>query len=152
MSLFLCRSCALNNLFAFMIRDALTEYSYVGEMAGLFYSLKPNKMGVELSVRGYSGNQDVYLAQILSVLYGEKTFASEDRFEAVYEMHRKGVESSEADPLKSQAKFLLCSILCPRTFSRTARMKVRPAFIPNSENISIFSFTPSITNYNHIPF
>ena len=115
----------LNNLFTFMIRDALTEYSYLGQMAGLFYSLKPNKMGVELSIRGYSENQDIYLSNILSVIYGENTFSNEDRFEDVYEMHKKGIESSEADPLKSQVKFLLCSILCPRTFLRRERMKVR---------------------------
>ena len=108
-----------------MIRDALTEYSYLGEMAGLFYSLRPNKMGVELSIRGYSENQDIYLTNILSVFYGEKTFSSEDRFGDVYEMHKKGIESSDADPLKSQVKFLLCSILCPRTFLRKERMKVR---------------------------
>ena len=132
-----------------MIRDALTEYSYVGEMAGLFYSLKPNKMGVELSVRGYSENQNVYLAQILSVVYGEKTFSNEDRFESVYEMHRKGVESSEADPLKSQVKFLLCSILCPRTFSRTARMKVRSSLIANS-SLSLLHF-PFLELNIHFP-
>lgn len=119
------RSSVLNNLFTFMIRDAITEYSYLGQMAGLFYSLKPNKMGVELSIRGYSENQDIYLTNILSVLYGEKTFSNEDRFDDVYEMHKKGIESSEADPLKSQVKFLLCSILCPRTFLRMERMKVR---------------------------
>ena len=119
------RSSVLNNLFTFMIRDALTEYSYLGQMAGLFYSLKPNKMGVELSIRGYSENQDIYLGNILSVIYGGKTFSNEDRFEDVFEMHKKGIESSEADPLKSQVKFLLCSILCPRTFLRRERMKVR---------------------------
>ena len=47
----------LFSVLAYLIKDLLTEYAYLGELAGLFYSLKPTKNGLELSVRGYSRNQ-----------------------------------------------------------------------------------------------
>ena len=42
----------MNNLFVFLIRDALKEYAYCGQLAGLFYTLKPIKTGMVLCVRG----------------------------------------------------------------------------------------------------
>ena len=114
------KSCSLNNLFVFLIRDSLTEYSYCGELAGLFYNIKPFKFGFELSLRGYSDKQHCFLQNILTKVYS-LDFVKE-RFDQVYEVHKKGLESSESDSLKSQAKFLLSSILCPKTFSRRERL------------------------------
>ena len=117
------RNCTINNVFVFLIRDLLTEYAYCGELAGLFYSLKPTKYGMELSVRGYSARQHLYLGKILATLYATKNVFSKERFEQVKEIHRKGIESSEAEPLKTQAKYLLSYILCPKTFHRSDRLQ-----------------------------
>lgn len=81
-------------------------------------SLRPIKCGMELVVRGYSGKVDVFVGQILSTLFDADVARDKERFERVFEVHRKGVESGEADSLKCQAKHLLCNLLCPRTFSR----------------------------------
>ena len=117
------RSCTINNIFVFLIRDLLTEYEYCGQLAGLFYSLKPTKYGIELSVRGYSARQHLYLSKLLSTLYATKSCFSKERFEQVKEIHKKGIESAEAEPLKNQAKHLLSYILCPKTFHRSDRLQ-----------------------------
>ena len=117
------RSSTINNIFVFLIRDMLTEYSYCGELAGLFYSLKPAKYGIELSVRGYSAKQHLYIQQILSTLYGTRNKFSKERFEQVKDIHRKGIESAETEPLKTQAKHILSYILCPKTFHRSDRLQ-----------------------------
>ena len=78
---------------------------------------------MELSVRGYSARQYLYLSKILSVLYSSKATFTKDRFEQVQEQHRKGIESSEAEPLKTQAKYILSYILCPKTFHRSDRLQ-----------------------------
>lgn len=117
------RNCTINNILVFLIRDLLTEYAYCGELAGLFYTLKPTKYGIELSVRGYSAKQHLYLSKILSTFYAYKTIFAKDRFEQIQELHRKGIESSEAEPLKNQAKYLLSYILCPKTFHRSDRLQ-----------------------------
>lgn len=31
------KSCAVNSILVFLVRDAMTEFSYVGELAGIFY-------------------------------------------------------------------------------------------------------------------
>jgi secreted Zn-dependent insulinase-like peptidase len=117
------RNCTINNIFVFLIRDLLTEYSYCGQLAGLFYSLKPTKCGIELSVRGYSSKQHIYLGKILSTIYATRKIFSKDRFEQVKDIHKKGIESAEAEPLKIQAKHLLSHILCPKTFHRSDRLQ-----------------------------
>ena len=117
------RTCTINNIFVFLIRDLLTEYEYCGQLAGLFYSLKPTKYGIELSVRGYSARQHLYLGKILSSIYATKSCFAKDRFEQVKEIHKKGIESAEAEPLKNQAKHLLSYILCPKTFHRSDRLQ-----------------------------
>lgn len=59
----------LCSLLAFVIRDCLSEDSYEGQLAGLFYTLKPVKNGLELEVRGFSGNQDLFLNKLLKVIF-----------------------------------------------------------------------------------
>ena len=117
------RNCTINNIFVFLIRDMLTEYAYCGEMAGLFYSLKPTKYGLDLSIRGYSARQHLYLSTILSSLYSTRDKFSKERFEQVKDIHQKGIESADSEPLKAQAKHLLSYILCPKTFHRSDRLQ-----------------------------
>ncbi len=107
------------------------------------FSLKPVKVGLELIVRGYSANQPIFLRRILSTLFSmeaadfamssddgsstvpkssESIFCA-DRFSEVRRQHERGLESAEADALKSQAGRLLLGVLCPRGhFTRRQRL------------------------------
>ena len=106
----------LCSLLAFVIRDCLSEDSYEGQLAGLFYILRPLKDGLELEVRGMSGNQDLFLKKILTVIFqsgGWDEVLTEERFKQVQILHRNGLVSGDAIKLKIQAKTILSHVLNP---------------------------------------
>ena len=63
------------------------------------------------------------VCSILAVVYGPRSQFTRDRFEQVHESQRKGMESSDAEPLKSQVKHILNYILCPNTLHKPRRLQ-----------------------------
>ena len=61
----------------------------------------------------------------------------EENFHRVYDQHKKGMESSEADQLKFQVRYLLNSVLCPRSFSRPDRLRALSAV--TLEDVRLFA-------------
>merc|ERR550532_2704954 len=116
----------LCSLLAFVIRDCLSEDSYEGQLAGLFYILRPLKDGLELEVRGMSGNQDLFLKKILNVMFQSGGFwdevLTEERFKQVQILHRNGLASGDAIKLKIQAKTILSHVLNPGCHLRDSRL------------------------------
>ena len=115
----------LCSLLAFVVRDCLSEESYEGQLAGLFYSLRPLKDGLELEVRGFSGNQDLFLNKILKVIFqsGWDQVLTEERFNQVQTLHRNGLVSGDASKLKIQAKTILSHVLNPSHHLRESRLE-----------------------------
>ena len=127
----------LCSLLAFVIRDCLSEDSYEGQLAGLFYILRPLKDGLELEVRGMSGNQDLFLKKILNVMFQSGGFwdevLTEERFKQVQILHRNGLASGDAIKLKIQAKTILSHVLNPgmyRYFFKRTEHKKGIYFLP----------------------
>nr|XP_045607622.1 insulin-degrading enzyme-like [Procambarus clarkii] len=58
----------LLHMFAQLFRDALTEYTYAAELAGLTYSLSNTKYGLTLTVKGYDDKQHVLLEKIMECM------------------------------------------------------------------------------------
>ncbi len=112
----------LNSLFAFIIRDSLSEMSYKAQLAGQFYTIRPVRYGLELEVRGCSGKQDLFLEKILKVIFDCEQLTAE-RFQQVYNLHLNGLLSGDATKLKILAKNVLSHILCPHLYLREARLK-----------------------------
>ena len=54
----------LNAMFVNILNDALTEFSYDAELAGLWYSLIHTSHGVLLYIRGYHEKQGVLLGMV----------------------------------------------------------------------------------------
>ncbi|EJD53131.1 hypothetical protein AURDEDRAFT_110880 [Auricularia subglabra TFB-10046 SS5] len=52
-------------LFCELVTDALTEYSYDADLAGLRYNLSPDIYGIQVSVSGYNDKLPVLLATVL---------------------------------------------------------------------------------------
>ena len=89
-------------------------------MAGILYTLRPVRAGIELIIRGFSQKQKLFLEKVTDAFYSTKVLNS-DRFNDVFQVHKKGLESAETDSLKFQAKHLLNGVLCPKTFSKSER-------------------------------
>ena len=88
------KSSCLNSLMAFVIRDCLSEVSYKAQLAGLFYTLRPVRNGLELEVRGISAKQDVFLEKILKVIFdcGGQEVLSQERFQTVHGLYMNGLQ------------------------------------------------------------
>jgi insulysin len=70
-------------LYTDVVRDALEEYSYDAELAGLDYSVSSHSMGIEISVSGYNDKLSVLLEKVLVTM--RDLVVKEDRFEIIKE-------------------------------------------------------------------
>ena len=112
----------LNSLFAFMIRDCLSEVSYKAQLASLFYTLRSLRNGLELEIRGCSSKQDLFLEKILGVIFEDGHYTQE-RFAQVHTLHLNGLQSGDASKLKIQAKGILSHVLQPQNHLRESRLE-----------------------------
>lgn len=62
------RDYAISRMFCELVKDALHEYSYDAEIAGLYYSLSPNMLGFDLEVGGYNDKMSVLLSKVLHAM------------------------------------------------------------------------------------
>ena len=53
------------NLYVELLKDSLTEYSYMAELAGLKYALNATNYGLSVSVSGFSDKMDVLLETVV---------------------------------------------------------------------------------------
>uniref|UniRef100_A0A6A7G139 Insulin-degrading enzyme n=1 Tax=Hirondellea gigas TaxID=1518452 RepID=A0A6A7G139_9CRUS len=89
------RNTNLLHMFAQLFRDALTEYSYDAELAGLDYSLNNSKYGLTLSVHGYFDKQPVLIEKIMEKLTNFKV--DPKRFEILKDMYVRALCNFSAD-------------------------------------------------------
>jgi insulysin len=78
-------------LYTHMVRDALEEYSYYAELAGLEYSISAHSMGIEITVSGYNDKLSVLLEKVL-VTMGNLEI-KENRFEIIKERVLRGLKN-----------------------------------------------------------
>ncbi|KAJ9425219.1 insulysin [Fusarium oxysporum] len=75
-------------LFSDLVRDALEEYSYDAELAGLQYNVSLDSRGLFLDVSGYNDKLPVLLEQVVTTM--RDLDIKEDRFEIVRERLIRG--------------------------------------------------------------
>lgn len=83
----------MSRLYADLVRDALTEYSYDAELAGLTYSLWPSTSGIEISVSGYNDKLSVLLQKVLATMRDLKI--RPDRYKIIKERMARGFKNAE---------------------------------------------------------
>lgn len=62
------RGAVLTELYVEMVRDALNEFAYPAQLAGLDFSLGANSRGLDLRISGYSDKQGLLLSRLAGVL------------------------------------------------------------------------------------
>ncbi|SPJ80249.1 related to insulysin precursor (metalloendopeptidase) [Fusarium torulosum] len=75
-------------LFTDLVRDALEEYSYAAELAGLQYQIGLDSRGLFFQVGGYNNKLPVLLEQVVTTM--RDLVIKEDRFEIVRERLTRG--------------------------------------------------------------
>lgn len=74
-----------------MVRDALEEYSYDAELAGLDYNVSSYSLGLEIQVSGYNDKLPVLLEKVLVTM--RDLVIKPDRFEIVKERLNRGMKN-----------------------------------------------------------
>ncbi|WEW56245.1 metalloprotease [Emydomyces testavorans] len=80
-------------LYCELVRDALTEYSYDAELAGLDYDLVPSVFGLDISIVGYNDKMAVLLQKVLHSM--KDLEIKPDRFKIVKERLARGFRNAE---------------------------------------------------------
>jgi insulysin len=78
-------------LFTDVVRDALEEYSYDAELAGLDYSVSSHSMGIEIAVSGYNDKLSVLLEKVLVTMRDLEV--KPDRFDIIKERLLRGLKN-----------------------------------------------------------
>ncbi|GFO42674.1 insulin-degrading enzyme [Plakobranchus ocellatus] len=93
----------LNALFTQLFEDALTEYTYMAEIAGLRYNLDSSVYGLTLSVKGYNDKLTILLKKIIEKM---ATFVVDPTRLAIFkELHSRNLKNFEAEQPHQHAVF-----------------------------------------------
>ncbi|KAK7077939.1 hypothetical protein SK128_003283 [Halocaridina rubra] len=82
-------------MFAQLFRDALTEYTYAAELAGLTYCLSNTKYGLTLTVKGYNDKEHVLLEKIMERMTSFEI--DPKRFEILKDAYVRALRNFSAD-------------------------------------------------------
>lgn len=102
-------SCNNTYMFVQLFRDALNEYTYSAELAGLKYELSNSKYGINLSIGGYDHKQLVLLDKIMEKMMNFKI--DEKRFEILKENYMRGLKNFDAEQPYQHAVYYLSVLL-----------------------------------------
>lgn len=80
-------------LYCELVRDALVEYSYDAELAGLDYNLSASIFGLEISVGGYNDKMSVLLDKVVTTM--RDLVVNPDRFRIVKERLTRAFRNAE---------------------------------------------------------
>lgn len=83
----------ITRLYCELVRDALTEYSYDAELAGLDYDLSPTVFGLDVSIAGYNDKMAVLLEKVLLIM--RDLDIKPERFKIAKERLERGFRNSE---------------------------------------------------------
>ena len=85
----------LTYMFVALFRDALNEYSYAAEIAGLQYDLNNTLYGLTLSIRGYHDKQNILLQKVMQKMAGFTV--NPKRFDIIKESYIRGLKNFKAE-------------------------------------------------------
>ncbi|KAL4232280.1 hypothetical protein ACF0H5_009851 [Mactra antiquata] len=96
-------------LFVHLFKDALNEYAYDAEIAGLKYTLSSSNYGINLSVKGYSDKLDVLLKKIVEKMVSFKI--DPKRFEILKEMYCRSLKNFHAEQPHQHAVYFTSVVM-----------------------------------------
>ncbi|XP_076461437.1 insulin-degrading enzyme-like [Babylonia areolata] len=99
----------LNTLFVELFKDALNEYAYAAEIAGLGYNLVCSLYGITLEVKGYNDKLEILLKKILDRL--TCFTVNPQRFDIIKEAYERGLRNFRAEQPHQHAVYYTTVIM-----------------------------------------
>ena len=137
-------NCATANLYSWLVKDALDEYSYDAEIAGLEYNLVHSSLGLSIDVHGYNDKMPVLLEKLLRCMRDFEI--KPDRFQIVKERLLRGHRNHEFMVPYQQVPEYTRWLGSERTWINEDLL----AEVPHITLEDVSSFYPRILNQTHI--
>lgn len=127
-----------------LVKDALVEYSYDAEIAGLDYHLYAGMMGLEIAVGGYNDKMAVLLEKVTSSM--RELVVNPDRFHIIKERLYRSYRNAEYQHPYSQIMEYTRHLTMEKTW-------ISEQFLAELDHIQpedISTFFPQLLQQNHI--
>ncbi|KAG5874566.1 hypothetical protein JTB14_019568 [Gonioctena quinquepunctata] len=109
-------NCNLTHMLVQLFRDALNEYAYAAELAGLKWELINTKYGLILGIGGYNSKQYILLTKIMEKLTSFKI--DPKRFNIVKENYIRNLKNFEAEQPYQHAVYYLTVLLTEHSWTK----------------------------------
>lgn len=109
-------SCNMTYMFVQLFKDALNEYAYAAELAGMRWELTNTKYGMILGIGGYNSKQHVLLDKIMEKLTNFKI--DPKRFDILKENYVRGLKNFEAEQPYQHAVYYLAVLLAEQAWTK----------------------------------
>ena len=87
------RSSVITQLYCELVNDALVEYAYNAEIAGLEYEFSSHSLGIDIKLSGYNDKMAVLLEKVLT--YARDLEVKEERFKIIKDRLTRGYRNWE---------------------------------------------------------
>ncbi|KKA20371.1 Insulysin [Rasamsonia emersonii CBS 393.64] len=131
-------------LYCELVRDALVEYSYDAELAGLDYNLSASVFGLDVSVGGYNDKMSVLLEKVLTTM--RDLVISPDRFKIIKERLTRAYRNAEYQQPYYQVGDLTRYLTAEKTWIN----EQYAAELEHIEAEDVSAFFPQLLQQNHI--
>ncbi|XP_018331415.1 insulin-degrading enzyme [Agrilus planipennis] len=109
-------NCNMTHMLVQLFKDALNEYAYAAEIAGLKWELSNTKYGLILEVGGYSDKQHILLRKIMEKLTSFKI--DPKRFEIFKENYIRQLKNFAAEQPYQHAVYYLAVLLTEHSWTK----------------------------------
>ncbi|XP_066587176.1 insulin-degrading enzyme isoform X2 [Prorops nasuta] len=137
-------SCNLSKLFVRLFQDALNEYSYEADLAGLKWLLSDSKYGMVLSIGGYDDKQRVLLEKILDRMI--HFTVDPERFVILKDEYIRDLKNYDADQPYQHAVYYLEALLSETIWLQDEMLEACSHLTADK----VQDFIPQIFNKCHI--
>ncbi|KAL0853136.1 hypothetical protein ABMA27_012899 [Loxostege sticticalis] len=121
-------NCNLTSVWVLLLRDALQQFAYAAELAGLRWSVGNAKYGLSVTIDGYDDKQHVLLEKILEHMVNFK--ADPQRFEIMKENHVRAIKNFEAEQPYQHAVYQQALCLSDVVWTRCQLMQAAERMTP----------------------
>ncbi|GAB6025052.1 hypothetical protein CHUAL_010157 [Chamberlinius hualienensis] len=101
--------CNFASMFVLLFQDALNEYTYDAQLAGLSYYLSNTKYGICLTVKGYNDKQPILLEKVIDKLTSFRV--DQKRFDIIKENYIRGIRNFQSEQPHQHASYYMALLI-----------------------------------------
>lgn len=109
-------NCNLTYMFVMLFKDALLEYAYAAQLAGLRWELTNTKYGMVLGIGGYNHKQKVFLEKIMDKMTDFKV--DPKRFEILKESYIRTLKNFNLEQPYQHANYYVSVLLSGHSWTK----------------------------------